>query len=637
MLYIKNKSTEIKIDEETLRISFGKDNCIWEWEDGYIPYMETAKGRVLFTEATEISHEVIENGIGKGIRSSYIYRKEEMLSYAFETFVWIENASGSVFFEWMPLYEGEMQVKRLMWPGSMAFEEKREDWYTLLNMQQGLLIPNTWQTELKKIHFDGCFGTAGGYMPWFSQFRGREGYLALCTTPWNAGYKAQHPENGGYTHVGCWFDPSLAKMDYKRVVRYTLIDDGDYNDACKIYRNYVKENGKLCTLREKAERVASVNELIECSFLHKGIKTYVQPESDFFDGTAPDKNNRLTAFSFRAQEIEELHKKGAEKLYLHLDGWAEPGYDNNHPDYMPPCEAAGGAEGMKQLVDTMHRYGDLFGIHDQYRDYYRSAESFDEEYACRLPDGSIPGHKRWAGGSQAYLCATQALFYVRRNFTRLKALGVSLDCAYLDVFTCNEGDECSNPRHRMTRRECQEERNRCFHYLMSQGILPSSEEVSDWSVPSLVFSHYAPYDFMLRSPGSPKYGIPVPLFNLVYHDCLIIPWMMEKVSSAEDYMLYALLNGGAPYLCREGAYPNVDGSFSEKIELGMKKMIERCKVVSELYQKIAKEEMLVHRMMEGDWKIQKTEFADGTAVTVDFRKQRYKIESKGEEASWVEV
>ena len=37
--------------------------------------------------------------------------------------------------------------------------------------------------------------------------------------------------------------------------------------------------------------------------------------------------------------------------------------------------------------------------------------------------------------------------------------------------------------------------------------------------------------------------------------------MMDRVSKDEDYMLYALLAGGAPYLVRDGAYPNTDGAF----------------------------------------------------------------------------
>ena len=32
-------------------------------------------------------------------------------------------------------------------------------------------------------------------------------------------------------------------------------------------------------------------------------------------------------------------------------------------------------------------------------------------------------------------------------------------------------------------------------------------------------------------------------------------------------MLYALLNGGAPYLVREGAYPNTDGAFEDRVEM----------------------------------------------------------------------
>ena len=183
----------------------------------------------------------------------------------------------------------------------------------------------------------------------------------------------------------------------------------------------------------------------------------------------------------------------------------------------------------------------------------------------------------------------------------------------------------------MSRRECYEERVKCFEYLLAQGILPSSEEVSDWSMGSLVFCHYAPYDFMLRRPGSPRKGIPVPLFNLVYHDCVIEPWMMDKISGTEDYMLYALLNGGAPYLLRDGAYPDTDGAFegeaAQQREMEKRRQdVERCRIVSKLHEKVAKCEMLCHEMIENDPMVQRTVFSDGTRVTVDFRKQTYRME-----------
>ena len=49
-------------------------------------------------------------------------------------------------------------------PTAMEFTNGRDDWYTLLTEGQGLLIPNTWKTELGKLSFDGRFETSGGYM-----------------------------------------------------------------------------------------------------------------------------------------------------------------------------------------------------------------------------------------------------------------------------------------------------------------------------------------------------------------------------------------------------------------------------------------------------------------------------------------
>ena len=624
---IYTKGTEIRFDESRLSFTITHEGDSWNWGEGFRPRMECEEGTIYFANAKKISHEEWKTGIGHGILSHFegFELNGADAGIAFDTIVWIEEVSGDVFFEWVPLSTETVKVKSVYWPGYMEFDEKKDSWYTLLNWQQGLLVPNTWKTAVDKVVFDGFMGTAGAYMPWFGQVKDRAGYIAICEQPWNAAYYTEHPVEGPYTHVGIRWEPSLGKMDYRRVMKYSFVKDCDYNDLCKIYRNYVIEKGRFKSLAEKAVKTPSIDQLIGSAFLHKGIKTQVMTNSDFYDAENPDKNNHLTPFSVRTEEIKKFHELGVEKLYLHLDGWAEPGYDNQHPDYLPACEKAGGWKAMKELSDTMHECGYLFGIHDQYRDYYYAAKTFDENFATRLADGTIPSHARWAGGPQTYLCATQAPFYVKRNFTEIMDNGIKLDCAYLDVFTCNEGDECSHPWHKMTRRECYEYRNACFEYLLSKGILPSSEEVNDWAIPSLVFCHYAPYDFMLDRPGSPKKGIPVPLFNLVYHDCLIEPWMMDKVSEEEDYMLYAVLNGGAPYLVRDGAYQNTDGSFAGGVEISIEDQIKRCKVVSDLHEKVAKCEMVRHEMVDGNPEVQRTTFADGTVVTVDFQAQTYQI------------
>ena len=414
-------------------------------------------------------------------------------------------------------------------------------------------------------------------------------------------------------------------MNYRRVVRYQFLDHADHTAVCKAYRSYVNERGRLRTLAEKAARNPSVRDLIGRSWVHVGIKTKVQPDSFYYDKDHPEKNDSLVTFAQREKQMRTLHGMGAGRLYMHLDGWAQPGYDNAHPDYLPACQEAGGWEGMKSLVDACHEQGDIFGTHDQYRDYYFTAQTFDANNAIRLADGTMPEHARWAGGHQTYLCAELAPDYVRRNFTQIAAHGITLDCAYLDVFTCNEGDECSNPEHRMTRRECFDRRTECFEYLLSHGILSSSEEVSDWAVPSLIFCHYAPYDFQMRSPNEPRQGVPVPLYNLVYHDCVIEPWMMERVVDGDDYMLYALLNGGAPYLIRDAAYIGVDGDMDDEQRARTENDIERCHTVAAFHERVGMQELVRHEFVDDDPLVQRSVFADGTAVTCDFHAQTYRI------------
>ena len=81
--------------------------------------------------------------------------------------------------------------------------------------------------------------------------------------------------------------------------------------------------------------------------------------------------------------------------------------------------------------------------------------------------------------------------YVKRNFTELLKHGIYLEASYLDVFTCNEGDECFNPEHMMNRKECFEYRRECFSMLNSMKILPSSEAVSYTHLFAVFFRYYA--------------------------------------------------------------------------------------------------------------------------------------------------
>lgn len=183
MTNINVNQTEVGFEEESLRFTLRKGETTWEWTEKYVPHLEVEEGTINFKDALHISHEKVENGIGSGIRTLYKGFRvgEKEVPYTFETYVWIEKVTEHIYFEWIPICEEGLDVKAVYWPGEMAFEEASDKWYTLLNMQQGVMIPNTWETELGAISFDGFFGTAGGYMPWFAQVKYNEGYIAIST------------------------------------------------------------------------------------------------------------------------------------------------------------------------------------------------------------------------------------------------------------------------------------------------------------------------------------------------------------------------------------------------------------------------------------------------------------------------
>ena len=605
----------LSFDPQTLHFTVVSQEKTWRWDPQYQPKLVTAQGEIPFAAARSVTHHFWKTGIGEGIRSCYAGFTQDGrdIGLAFETVAWIEYISRDLHMEFIPTCEEGVDVTRICWPGNMLISGGGMASYSLLPMRQGMLLPNDWPTAMKKLDFDGMMCTTAAYMPWFGQVENGAGYIAIVEQPWDAAYAVDHPA-GGPTRIHMSWLPSLGKMAYRRTMRYTFLGKCDYNDLAKVYRGYAKETGLFTTLAEKAARNPRVDKLIGSAIVHTGIKTHIDPTTRWYDHEHPERNNVVVPFSQRAREMVKLKDAGIDKLYLHLDGWGEPGYDNQHPDYLPACTEAGGWDGMKELSDTMQSLGYMFGIHDQYRDYYFNAKTFDPDFAMRKVDGTIYDINLWAGGRQSYLCATQAAYYVKRNFTELFRHGIHLEATYLDVFNCNEGDECIHPWHRMTRQESFALRKRCFDLLCSWGIVPSSEEVGDWAMQTQVFAHYGPYDGMMNGPDKPDYGIDVPLYNLVYHDCMIVPWFLDaRAPHGVDVLLYALLNGGAAYVNNELSGAELD------------RAVARYKTVAQLQERIAKCEMVRHSFLDGDPSRQRAEYSDGTVVTIDTKDNTYEI------------
>ena len=603
--------SDIRLLENGDIIALGKT---WRFDAAFRPFILYKSGeRLAFDSARDIHRTPLRSGLGVGLRTVY-QDFEGDASIQFETDVLVHDAEARVDFSFVTLRESKRDIAEVCWPAPLTADGA--DCYAVLNTMQGQLLPGDWPEAIgEKLPFDGQMCSEAAYMPWWGEVAPKGAYLAYVRDSWDAKYAIAHPA-GGPTRVHARHLPSLGRMRYARTVSFYFLPSGsDYNALCRRYRAIAEEEGRAVTLRQKAAKNPRVEKLIGACVMHVPGKKHVSEDSRYYDREHPENNDSVTPFAHWEARVRALREKGVDQLYLHQDGWGQPGYDNQHPDYLPPCREMGGWEGMKALSDAMEELGFMFGVHDQYRDYYLDAPTYDPDNAIQAPDGSIYGHAIWAGGKQNYLCASLAPEYVRRNFSQLFEHGIHLEGTYLDVFTCNEADECANPRHPMTRRECLDHRAECFHYLTAHGVVPSSEEVNDWAMPSQVFCHWAPY------PG--QCAIAAPLFNLVYHDCVLIPWMMPAgewgIPEGTTGFLQCLLNGGMGYMSETAEGEALDENIAQ------------WGVIRDLQRHVARETMVSHEFLNESRTRQATRFADGTRVEVDFENNTYSIRYPGEQ------
>ena len=105
MRKIEQGTVAVSLDEKSLMVTLEQEKTKWSWKEGFRPYMECEEGELFFDEAASISHETYQTGIGVGIRSIFSdFEKEgKKYPYSFETLIWIEGATGHVYFEWIPL------------------------------------------------------------------------------------------------------------------------------------------------------------------------------------------------------------------------------------------------------------------------------------------------------------------------------------------------------------------------------------------------------------------------------------------------------------------------------------------------------------------------------------------------------
>ena len=525
-------------------------------------------------------------------------------------------------------------IQAVYFPAPFNSKKKGSYSYHIDPMRQGFILPdgykNNFISTFAYTKYLRKLNTGDAYLPLWGRVCDGHTFSAIIETPYDACMFSSFGRHKAFVN-SVHFSSSLGKLSYERKVRFTFHEKGDYNTVAKDYRNYLIETNQFVTLDDKIRKNPNIKNIIGAPVLHHKIYSKINEKSKFYDKNGINEILYATFYE-RAKQLEKFKKLGLEKLYIHTDGWGKNGYDNDHPYILPPCEAAGGYAGLKTLADTSRKLGYVFALHDQYRDYYYSSPVFDESKAVTKIDGSHPYCSIWDGGEHTFLCSSFAIDYVKRTYDELAKHNIDVQGAYLDVFSIMQGDECFNESHKISREESIETRAKCFDYLNEKGFVMSSEEPGFALTNHIALVHHGPFHARPLENGEPV-GIPIPFQNLVFHDCLIVPWNRFNnwgIPKGEDGDVYCALCAGMPYLHPFGTGMSKIGTDNRTADTeilsdnDLIKEFSRIKPLCDLQSRLYNKEMVKHEFI-GSYKIQKTTYSDGTTITIDLNNNTYKV------------
>jgi len=628
---IAGKTNRITLTESNLAVTVQAGPVTWRMAPSgprdLLVLADSKESYVRLADAKEIDIVPYDTGFKTGLKITLTQwgdqRPAELVLYLT---VCLEGRNEELVFDATAEEHGVI-ARQLDWPSAMDAHDVD---FTILSNGRGNLLPHDWPKEYFPIRTikDGKVSTNDHSvlqshviecwsMSWWGFQKGKSGMMVISETPDDAAYQFEHPA-GGPTVIGPRWLSSLGRFRYPRSVRMCFFENGDYVTLAKRYRRYVMDTGLFVSLREKIARTPILADLIGTPQTRVGILHNMKPESDRFD---PTNHYNVTTFDERANQLKHLKANGVNRALVFISGWPHLGYDRQHPDPLPPSDDGGGWEGMKRLADTCQSLGYPFIFHDQYRDYYVDAPSYDPKFAIHEEDeslppkafagsrfgdtkeGQIPFMSHWDGGKQSYLNARFQPGHLRKNYQLLFDQGIHPQGIYIDVIGYVPPDEDFNPAHPTTRSEAMRGEAELLTWSRHNLGFTATEAGSDWVIPYV--------DCVNQSGGVGK-CIPVPLYNLVYHDAVLISYGEGRAGGRKNLLL-GILCGGVPEL-PVTARPDKDATSPALI-----------KQMSALNKRVALLEMTDHAFLDKDRHQERSTFADGTTVTVNWDDETVKV------------
>ena len=442
-------------------------------------------------------------------------------------------------------------------------------------------------------------------MRWFGGLQGENGWMAIFEEGW-----ADSCITGMALTLSSGFLKSLDKWT-PRTLRYCFTDNG-YVGMAKRYRKYAMDHGLFRSLKEKAEQLPHLKNLVGGRMLivfqayakrrKRDVEDQLMPLNDSLKNEIQQAKVYWT-FNEASEIFQEAKKHGLKKGVLYLAGWMKDGYDASHPDVWPPESQLGTIEEMKKACSES---GDYFTmIHDNYQDIYEASPSFPKginiNVRGRLMTGGI-----WSERQCYILNSKNSIEYAKRNWENLKTLGFKgMYCDTTTTMQLFESFEKGNTQTRQQDFECKCE---LIKFFTDNGMVFGSEQIGELSImnASLGFMHGRSLD---RVPGER-----IPLWQLVFHDACLVQQALASPRTEEnkkqyDKHLEEMLYGSC---INSGLWEDKNGKEP------MFEMMKNSMHVDQWHEQVAFDEMLSHRFLTDDFLVEESVFSSGKKIICNF-------------------
>lgn len=406
---------------------------------------------------------------------------------------------------------------------------------------------------------------------------------------------------------------SMGSWGPTRSVRYRFTEGG-YVPMAKIFRSYAYDNKIVRSLREKIEECPALGTMLGgrtismfqcCTHHHDNYHEFFgQPPEEL---AARDGQIDVRITHADASKIVDLAKQwGMKKGVFNLRGTFKGGYDEHHPDIWPPEKALGTVEELKELFDQPDQY--MTVLHDNYQDIYPRVPSFPQG-VIQKSNGELLHGGYWHGGQCFIICSKRQIDYARRNWERLKQLGMRAH--FIDTAACVQFYQCFHPDHPVTRSEEIGNKQRLMAFFKEQGMVLGSEEAADYGMYHIDF---------LENRHEHVPGASIPLWPLVFHDAAFYARYSTEGTSGGD-PVSQLENFLWGYMCYYPANSLEDFRRREK-------HFRETLAVDEFHARVGLDELIVHRYLTEDFLVEQTEFSSGVSVIANFANEARSAEGK---------